>query len=645
MEVRSEGIQVRCDKLQSPVIPRTRLRIWFIRVCSSIVVWTCLVQLVTVSELWHSHLISGITNGIYHITQVQLPIQEDNGVAQSPPVFLPPIARFLNLTLVVPELDKTSFWADPSNFEDIFDVKHFIYSLRDEVRIVKRVPKKFSSKHGYATLEMPPVSWSNEKYYLEQILPLFGKHKVLHFNKTDTRLANNGCTYGCTDKEAEELKQLRYAFPWWREKEIISDERRSQGLCPLTPEEAALVLRALGFGRETQIYIAAGEIYGGERRLAQLRALFPRIVKKETLLTWDDLQQFQNHSSQMAALDFMVSAASNAFVPTYDGNMAKLVEGHRRYSGFKKTILLDRKKVVELVDMHQNGTLSWIEFADAVRRVHEKRIAQPTRRRVILDKPKEEDYFYANPHECLCEETNCDDLLGPRNSKFTWEDVKVDKHRENYLGHSIKAPVGRWQKGKDLFWYTRDKKSQNAEMEAAKEEIKRIKEEEEQAMREALGLAPKRSNHPQGNRLDKHEFSELVKRGSTAEDLGAGHAEAARVQGLGFAREPRPWEESGSSKLSLSDTPAEVENVSMPNQPAPKTEDDSEDESRRKRRREERKEEKREKCEKHPSREDRKQEKQEKQEKREKHEKRHSRDSDDRKRHKKDKERRRHDSD
>jgi len=55
-------------------------------------------------------------------------------------------------------------------------------------------------------------------------------------------------------------------------------------------------------------------------------------------------------------------------------------------------------------------------------------------------------------------------------------------------------------------------------------------------MREALGLAPKRSNRPQGNRLDKHEFSELVKRGSTAEDLGAGHAEAARVDGLGFSR-------------------------------------------------------------------------------------------------------------
>ncbi|BAT99060.1 hypothetical protein VIGAN_10043800 [Vigna angularis var. angularis] len=223
--------------------------------------------------------------------------------------------------------------------------------------------------------------------------------------------------------------------------------------------------------------------------------------------------------------------------------------------------------------------------------------------------------------------------------QFTWDDVKVDKHRENYLGHSIKAPVGRWQKGKDLFWYARDKKSQNAEMEAAKEEIKRIKEEEEQAMREALGLAPKRANRPQGNRLDKHEFSELVKRGSTAEDLGAGHAEAARVQGLGFSREPRPWEEPGSSKLSVDDAPAEVENVSIPDQPATKTEDASEDENRRKRRREERKQEKHEKREKKHSREDRKQEK------REKHEKRYSRDSDDRKRHKKDKERRRHDSD
>lgn len=51
-------------------------------------------------------------------------------------------------------------------------------------------------------------------------------------------------------------------------------------------------------------------------------------------------------------------------------------------------------------------------------------------------------------------------------------------------------------------------------MEAGKEKIRRIKEEEEQAIREALGLAPKRATRPQGTWLNKHEFLELVKRGS-----------------------------------------------------------------------------------------------------------------------------------
>uniref|UniRef100_A0A2P2IMT8 O-fucosyltransferase family protein n=1 Tax=Rhizophora mucronata TaxID=61149 RepID=A0A2P2IMT8_RHIMU len=129
-----------------------------------------------------------------------------------------------------------------------------------------------------------------------------------------------------------------------------------------------------------------------------------------------ELRQFQNHSSQMAALDFMVSIASNTFVPTYDGNMAKVVEGHRRYLGFKRTIQLDRRKLVELLDLLHNGTLLWNQFAEAVRVSHEKHMGQPTHRTVIPDKPKEEDNFYANPQECLCEGTKCDDLLGLTNS-------------------------------------------------------------------------------------------------------------------------------------------------------------------------------------------------------------------------------------
>ncbi|XP_074274598.1 rhamnogalacturonan I rhamnosyltransferase 1 isoform X1 [Silene latifolia] len=482
-------MEVRSDKI--PAIERTRLKVWFIRVCSSILLWTCIVHLVAVSELWRPRFIAGISYRFSHVS----PTIHSAVVLSSPPPPppLPParnytsrgflrvtcngglnqmraaicdmvtVARFLNLTLIVPELDKSSFWADTSEFDDIFDVKHFINSLRDEVRIIRRLPKRFNRKYGSQQLVMQPISWSSEKYYFQQVLPLFDKHKVIHFNKTDARLANNGlpldfqklrcrvnfqalkftpeiealghklihlleekgpfiglhlryemdmlafsgCNHGCSEEEAEELKRLRYAYPWWRDKEINSEEKRSQGLCPLTPEETALSLRALGFDNSTQIYIASGETYGSEKRLAALRAAFPNTIKKDMLLDPDDLRQFRNHSSQMAALDFMVSVASDTFVPTYDGNMARLVEGHRRYLGFKKTIILDRKRLVELIDLHQNGTISWDNFTFAVKEVHQNRSGLPIHRKIIPDKPKEEDYFYANPEQCLCQHSNC----------------------------------------------------------------------------------------------------------------------------------------------------------------------------------------------------------------------------------------------
>jgi hypothetical protein len=52
-----------------------------------------------------------------------------------------------------------------------------------------------------------------------------------------------------------------------------------QGLCPLTPEETSVVLKALGFDNYTQIYIAAGETYGGQKRIKVLEEEFPYMVR------------------------------------------------------------------------------------------------------------------------------------------------------------------------------------------------------------------------------------------------------------------------------------------------------------------------------------------------------------------------------
>ncbi|GFP95727.1 uncharacterized protein at1g04910 [Phtheirospermum japonicum] len=63
----------------------------------------------------------------------------------------------------------------------------------------------------------------------------------------------------------------------------------------------------------------------------------------------------------MAALDYIISVESDVFVPTYDENM-KVVEGHRRYLGFKKIILLDRKALDGLIDQFNKISVSWNEF-------------------------------------------------------------------------------------------------------------------------------------------------------------------------------------------------------------------------------------------------------------------------------------------
>ncbi|KAL6103880.1 uncharacterized protein ACO6RY_13736 [Pungitius sinensis] len=132
--------------------------------------------------------------------------------------------------------------------------------------------------------------------------------------------------------------------------------------------------------------------------------------------------------------------------------------------------------------------------------------------------------------------------------QFNWDDVKVDKHRENYLGNSLMAPVGRWQKGKDLSWYSRDKKS-GAPL-TKEEEIAAVKAAEHEALMAALGH---RNVKRQPTGLTKEDLADVCRR----EEVDGEERDVDRVSGLGSSS-------AGSRKMVLSQKEKEAAKLGLP---------------------------------------------------------------------------------
>ncbi|KAG0449634.1 hypothetical protein HPP92_027194, partial [Vanilla planifolia] len=358
------------------------------------------------------------------------------------------VARILNATLVIPELDHHSFWKDESEFANVFDVNWFISSLAKDVIIVKRVPDKVMR-----SMEKPPYTMrvprkSTPDYYIDQVLPILLRRRVVQLTKFDYRLTNeldedlqklrchvnyhalrftksiqslgqklvkrmrkmssryvaihlrfepdmlafSGCYFGGGEKERNELHKIRQR--WTTLPDLDEEGERSRGKCPLTPYEVGLMLRALGFKNETYVYVASGEIYGGEETLRPLKDFFPNFYTKEILAGKKNLNPYLSFSSRLAAIDYIVCDESDVFVTNNNGNMAKILAGRRRFMGHKRTIRPNAKKLSSLFRAYKK--MEWSLFARKVKSYQRDFMGEPEEMRTGRGE------FIEYPHSCIC---------------------------------------------------------------------------------------------------------------------------------------------------------------------------------------------------------------------------------------------------
>ncbi|XP_062077334.1 protein EMBRYO SAC DEVELOPMENT ARREST 30 [Humulus lupulus] len=116
---------------------------------------------------------------------------------------------------------------------------------------------------------------------------------VFHPGLIRDTLAYNGCAELFQDVHTE-LIQYRRAQMIKRgivneELRIDSHMRRENGSCPLMPEEVGILLRAMGYPPKTIVYLAGSEIFGGQRVLIPLRAMFANLVDRTSLCTKTEL--------------------------------------------------------------------------------------------------------------------------------------------------------------------------------------------------------------------------------------------------------------------------------------------------------------------------------------------------------------------
>ncbi|XP_010528435.1 PREDICTED: uncharacterized protein LOC104805530 isoform X2 [Tarenaya hassleriana] len=120
---------------------------------------------------------------------------------------------------------------------------------------------------------------------------------------TREALAYHGCAELFQDVHSELIQHKR---AWMIKRGIVkgklivdSVQKRMKGICPLMPEEVGVLLRAYGYSWDTIIYVAGGEVFGGQRTMIPLHGMFENVVDRTSLTTTWELTRMYGRETKL----------------------------------------------------------------------------------------------------------------------------------------------------------------------------------------------------------------------------------------------------------------------------------------------------------------------------------------------------------
>ncbi|PRQ51928.1 putative GDP-fucose protein O-fucosyltransferase [Rosa chinensis] len=276
------------------------------------------------------------------------------------------VARYLGATLVVPDI-RGSKPGDERSFEEIYDVEKFILSLDGVVRVAKERPGKLSSRN-LAAVKVP--NRVTEDYIVEHVEPIYrskGNIRLatyfpsVNMKKTEKKSASDSVAclgmFGTLELQPEisevvdsTVERLRTLSRKTNGQFIAVDlrvEMLEQNGCQgdesgtkscYNPQEIALFLRKIGFGKDTTIYVTESR---WDSSLDNLKDIFPKTYVKDGIIPADKKSKFlgSEGSEFEKIIDYYVCSQSDVFVPAISGLFYANVAG-KRIASSKTEILV-----------------------------------------------------------------------------------------------------------------------------------------------------------------------------------------------------------------------------------------------------------------------------------------------------------------